>query len=283
MKLGTWTILLWLRLAGMTVLAAWAQDPGPTSIPVKLKDGYLVVAKGSIGPLNDLTFLLDTGTSRTLIDSHIAKQLQLQGPGHKLTVFDHEVEAQLVVLPDVRLGAIHALSPHVIVTNLSSVAQNFGLHADAVLGMDILHLGTFSIDYKSGRIWFGDSEPMASVVPLEDGQPYMILKARIDDFSVSLMIDTGCDDVVLFANRVPKGLKRGYFTESRALTFTEKAAPTQIGFGYLAVATSPAHKVKLKIISTGGNDMGYDGIVGVRALRASRIRFNFGEMTVSWK
>jgi hypothetical protein len=42
------------------------------------------------------------------------------------------------------------------------------------------------------------------------------------------------------------------------LTFTEKAAPTQIGFGYLAVATSPAHKVKLKIVSTGGNDMGYD-------------------------
>jgi Aspartyl protease len=126
MKLGTWTILLWLRLAGMTVLAAWAQDPGPTSIPIKLKDGYLVVAKGSIGRLNDLTFLLDTGTSRTLIDSHIAKQLQLEGLGHKLTVFDHEVEAQLVVLPDLRLGAIHAQSPHVIVTNLSSVAQNFG-------------------------------------------------------------------------------------------------------------------------------------------------------------
>jgi hypothetical protein len=60
-------------------------------------------------------------------------------------------------------------------------------------------------------------------------------------------------------------------------------APTQIGFGNLGVATSPAHKVKLKIISTGRNDMGYDGIVGVRALRASHIRFNFGEMTVSWK
>jgi predicted aspartyl protease len=283
MRLGTWTILLWLKLVGLTVLTAWAQDPGPTSIPIKLKDGYLVVAKGSIGRLNDLTFLLDTGTSRTLIDSHIAKQLQLEGLGHKLTVFDHEVEAQLVVLPDLRLGAIHAQSPHVIVTNLSSVAQNFGLHADAILGMDILRLGTFSIDYKSGRIWFGDSEPMESAVPVEDGQPYLILKARIDDFPVSLMIDTGCDDVVLFANRLPKGFKKGYFTESRALTFAEKAPPTQIGFGNLAVATSPAHKVKLKIISTGSNDMGYDGIVGVRALRASRIRFNFGEMTVSWK
>jgi hypothetical protein len=149
--------------------------------------------------------------------------------------------------------------------------------------MDILRLGTFSIDYKSGWICFGDGEPMASAVPVEDGQPYLILKARIDDFSVRLMIDTGCDDVVLFANRVPKGLKKGYFTESQALTFTEKAAPTQIGFGNLAVATSPGHKVKLKIISTGSNDMGCDGIVGVRALRASQILFSFGEMTVSWK
>src|ERR1700733_7317862 len=108
MKPGTWTILLWLGLAGITVSTARAQDPGPTSIPMKLKDGYLVVAKGSIGPLNDLIFLLDTGTSRTLIDSHIAKQLQLAGLSHKVTVFDHEVEAQSVVLPDLRLGAIHS-------------------------------------------------------------------------------------------------------------------------------------------------------------------------------
>jgi hypothetical protein len=76
-KLGTWKILLWLGLAGMTVLTAWAQDPDAISIAMKLRDGFLVVAKGSIGPLNDLTFLLDTGTSRTLIDSHVSKKLQL--------------------------------------------------------------------------------------------------------------------------------------------------------------------------------------------------------------
>jgi hypothetical protein len=41
--------------------------------------------------------------------------------------------------------------------------------------------------------------------------------------------------------------------------------------------------MKLKIISTGTNDMEYDGIVGVRALRASRIWFNFREMTAGWE
>jgi hypothetical protein len=67
---------------------------------------------------------------------------------YKLTVFDHEVDVKLVVLPDLRLGAIHAQSPQVIVTNLSGVAQRFGLHADAIVGMDILRLGSFAIDYR---------------------------------------------------------------------------------------------------------------------------------------
>src|ERR1700693_4756012 len=134
MKLGTWTVLLWLDLLGLTVLTAWAQGPGPTSIPIKVKDGYLVVAKGSIGSLDNLTFVVDTGTSRTLMDSRIAKRLQLTGVAHQLTVFYHEVEVKLVELPDLRLGAIHAQSPAVIVMDLSGVAQRFGLHADAVVG-----------------------------------------------------------------------------------------------------------------------------------------------------
>jgi predicted aspartyl protease len=283
MKLGTWKVLLWLELAGLTALTAWAQGPGPTSIPIKLKDGYVVVAKGSIGSLDNLTFIVDTGTSRTLMDSRIAKQLQLTGVAHKLTAFDHEIEVRLVELPELRLGAIHAQSPTVIVMDLSGVAQRFGLHADAVVGMDILRLGSFAIDYDSRRIWFSDTEPMPSALPLEQNQPYLIVKARLDDLPVTLMIDTGCEDVVLFANRFPKGLKKGYFQISQALTVAGEAPMTQIRSGKLGVGTLPAHMVRFQIIATGSNDMGYDGIVGVRALQASRIQFNFDQMTVSWR
>ena len=281
MKLGT--ILIWVELVALTVAPGWVQGATATSIPIELKDGYLVIAKGSIGGLHDLAFLLDTGTSRTMVDARIAKLLHLEGPGHTLTVFDREVKAQLVVLPDLQLGAVRAQSSSAIVKDLSGIRQNLGIQVDAVLGMDILRLETFSIDYNSKRIWFGDSEPTASSVPVEEGQPYLIVKARIDDFPVTLMIDTGCDDVALFANRLPNGFKKNYFKESRALTFAENSPPTQIGFGNLAVATFPAHKVSVKIISTGSNDMGYDGVVGVRALRASRIRFDFEQRTVSWR
>jgi hypothetical protein len=39
--------------------------------------------------------------------------------------------------------------------------------------------------------------------------------------------------------------------------------------------------VALRIIATGTNNMGYDGIVGVRALHASRMQFNYERMTVN--
>jgi hypothetical protein len=226
---------------------------------------------------------VDTGTSRTLIDSRIAKQLQLTGVAHKLTAFDHEIEVRLVELPDLRLGAIHAQAPAVIVMDLAGVAQRFGLHADVVVGMDILRLGSFSIDYSSRRIWFGDSGPAASALPLEPSPPYLIVKARLDDLPVHLMIDTGCEGIVLFANRLPEGLRRGYLPLSRALTVSGEAPLTQLISGKLRIGSFPDYEVTFRVIATGHNDMGYDGIVGVSALQASRIQFNFDQMTVSWR
>jgi len=276
--------LLWLQLVGLMAPMGWAQDSGTTSQSIRVKDGYLVITTGSIGDLNNLSFLLDTGTSRTLLDARIAKQLRLARVAHRLTVFDHEVEVKLVTLPELRLGAIQAQSPQVIATDLSGVAQRFGLHVDAVIGMDILRLRNFGIDYHFKRIWFDPEEPTATALASATrGQPYLIVRASIDDFPVALMIDTGCEDVILFRNRLPNGLRMDYPVPSRALTIAGEAPLEQIASGKLALGVSPAHKMRFHIIETGNNDMGYDGILGVRALRASQIHFNFDQSTVSWR
>jgi predicted aspartyl protease len=283
MKLRTWSFLLWLELVGCTFFG-WAQSPSKTWMPIELKDEYLVLAKGSIGSVNNLTFLVDTGTSRTLIDARIAKQLRLIGVDDKLTAFDRDVEVSLVILPNLQLGAIHAVSPRVIATDLSGVAKRFGFHVDAVIGMDILHLGSFSIDYDSKRIWFGASESVDSALSLESGiEPYLIMKARIDDVPVTLMIDTGCEGILLFANRLPDGLRKGPLQITRLLTVAGESPLMQSGSGTLSAGTISGHQVRFHIVGTGSNDMGFDGVVGVRALRASRIYFNFDRMTVTWR
>jgi len=97
------------------------------------------------------------------------------------------------------------------------------------------------------------------------------------------MIDTGCEDVILFRNRLPDGLRKDYSQPSQAFTVAGEAPLEQIASGKLVVGVSQAHKVKFHIIETGSNDMDYDGILGVRALHASRIHFNFDSRTVSWR
>jgi hypothetical protein len=99
------------------------------------------------------------------------------------------------------------------------------------------------------------------------------------------MIDTGCEGVVLFANRFPEGLRKraAPLQSSRALMVSGEAPLTRMISGKLGIGIVPGHEMTFRVIATGSNDMGYDGIVGVRALHASRIRFNFEQRTVSWR
>ena len=55
MRLGTWTILLWLKLVGLTVLTGWAQDPGPTVPDSSFTNAVGINAYGDIvGRFSDL-------------------------------------------------------------------------------------------------------------------------------------------------------------------------------------------------------------------------------------
>ncbi len=62
-----------------------------TCLSASFMTTYLVTSKGSAGGLTDLTLLVDTGTSTTPMDSHLADQLQLTGTADKLTAFDRDV------------------------------------------------------------------------------------------------------------------------------------------------------------------------------------------------
>lgn len=183
------------------------------------------------------------------------------------------------------LSTIHVHSPAVIATDLSSVAKRFGFRVDVILGMDILHLNNFSIDYKSRHICLGCAdEAKGTALPVESGsEPYLVIKARIDDLPVTLMIDTGHDGLTLFANRLPDKLNRNYSSVSRLLTVAGEAPLTQSGSGNLVAGGDAARNVRFYVAATGKNDMGFDGILGVHALHASLIRFDFERMTVSWK
>ena len=49
------------------------------TIRFDLYQGYFMVVHGSIGPLKNLNLFLDTGTTPTVLDSRLARKLNLQG------------------------------------------------------------------------------------------------------------------------------------------------------------------------------------------------------------
>ena len=69
-------------------------------VPFELYQHHLVVAKGSIGRLNGLNLLIDTGTIPSMVDSRIARKLHMQPESSMLVAFGQQVQIQSGVWKD---------------------------------------------------------------------------------------------------------------------------------------------------------------------------------------
>ncbi len=92
-------------------------------IPFKLYRGYVIVARGSVGNLKNLNFLIDTGTVPSLLDGRVAKKLRLTGTVEGVSIFTFSQtmpqEAECVTTRDVNLGPFHANVLPAVVRDLS--------------------------------------------------------------------------------------------------------------------------------------------------------------------
>jgi predicted aspartyl protease len=131
--------------------------PAQATIPLvilKAKDGEtLALARvrihGRVFP-----FLIDTGSSKTLVDVALARQLHLRTVGKpiKVTGVGCSETASKVRLKRWSIGG-QAL-PSIVTT--SSMIAGAGGKAFGLLGSDVLsHFGSISIDYAHGQLTLG--------------------------------------------------------------------------------------------------------------------------------
>ena len=71
----------------------------------ELYQHHLIVTKGSIGPLNGLSPLIDTGTIPSMVDRRIARKLHVQAEPAMLVAFGQRVAIQSTILDGFRIGA----------------------------------------------------------------------------------------------------------------------------------------------------------------------------------
>src|SRR5258707_2429908 len=98
----------------------------PVKLPFHLHWGYLVIIEGSIGNVQKLHFLVDTGAYPSVVDQKIAHTLGLAEKPARVTLANSSVQTRLVVLPSLLMGSVRVESLLVLTQDLSFFQKALG-------------------------------------------------------------------------------------------------------------------------------------------------------------
>jgi predicted aspartyl protease len=257
--------------------------PG-SALPFRLSSGYLIQVEGRIGGQAHLKFILDTGASITIVGQKIAQKLKLDAHPAQSFNFDRNLQWETATLPEVQFGPIRAANVAVLVGDLARYSE-FASKADAIIGMDLLKLSDVTIDFGIGKLIFDLTEPRTYSAGGDPMAQCLIVELLVQDRPVRLIVDTGLQGMVLYEERLRKSVP-----ELRTAGSIKNA--TMGGRMQVKQATLPDvivgnrnRQVPVVFLPSpaAGTLPGIDGIVGIAALQAHRVHFDFSRRTLTWE
>ncbi len=274
----TLAVVAWVLVSGSTRSSTETN----AEVPFELYQHHLVVTKGSVGGLNGRNLLIDTGTIPSMVDTRIARKLNLHPEPSILVAFGQQVRMQSATLDGFRIGSLQSGPVSAGVGDLSFLQ---GIRIDAIVGLDVLARTNFGIDYRTRTLTFGPRGREDQVAPLEIVWPFVTVRMTMAGQPIRLLIDTGSGDLVLFKTRMPAALSN----------------PLERGDKIVQYGSGPAHLRRLDLRSPSlgaymwdnlsawaldrvpdGYPPSIDGVLGVRALGCQRVHFDFDRGVFGW-
>ena len=172
-----------------------------------LEDGSVVVPV-TIGGTGSYRFVVDTGSSRTVISTRLWRALRLPVVAKTLMVTPGgRTEALVVRLAGLAIEARPEVTVAVAVTEADRYAA--GQQVDGLIGQDVLSSAVYTIDYERRVIvWHSSADVPGGVrLPLDvRNQRVLVTLPQYDGDprSLSLIPDSGSDGLVLFAHAQDK-------------------------------------------------------------------------------
>ncbi|MBZ5661982.1 MAG: retropepsin-like domain-containing protein [Acidobacteriia bacterium] len=235
---------------------------------MKIFHNYLLVAEGRLGnspqPRN---FVLDTGTSPSIINVTVANQLGIPTKSSTLADIGQIIPTQAATIPEIALGPVRAVSLPVQVENLSRLESDLGIPIAGILGLDVLSKSSFQLDYDKGQIAFGGISPEGIPVQFDAQSAIAVAKVKIDGRATRMLVDTGTDRVVLFGgNFADLAWLSPRDTSQRGRSLVNREMPVQV-FSAPDIVVGERHFSKERAyLVPGSTDPAFDGLLGVRAL-----------------
>lgn len=256
---------------------------GPVTLPVSLHDGYLVVVRASIEGLGEQHFIIDTGSSCSVLHEDLAKTLKLRSRKSRQTVFGKHYRFKEAILPSLRLGRLRFENVRVQLAKVDFSKFSKQLHVEGLLGLNVLKNVATEIDYGVKRVRFGPIRRGVNSVDVYCNLPYIPIPIRLAGQTLHLSLDTGSEKVILYLRRVERKLQLNPTNELLKLRFLNRSGilrktllkDVQIGGQFYAVLEAFTMDVQpLKY--------GPDGYLGPRSLSLNRLALDFKNGVVGW-
>jgi predicted aspartyl protease len=258
--------------------------PVPVRLPIRLFWNYLVMVEGSIGNVQKLHFLVDTGAYPSIVDQKIARNLGLAEQSARVNLANKSIPTGRVILPSLIVGPVRAEALPVLTQDLSYMQKAVGYKVDAIIGLDVLRRSSFTIDYKSKEIRFGPVEGLTFSAPFDTDEPVVTIRTRVQNHQLRLVVDTGSPDVMLFESRMPDsaGLQTLGTQETVNASGTLRLRKVWIPEVYLGQERIGGQAA---FIVNDHKDAGddFDGVLGVKAPQKSKVAFDFERRSFWWE
>jgi predicted aspartyl protease len=274
-------LFLWEPVRAQEMISA--TTPLEREISFRSAHGYLIVVQGQIGNLDKLSFILDTGTTRSMISRKLADNLGLERHPFQLLNFGKSVSVECAIVPIVRIGPIRKTNVQLVVLDLAHYSR-FADNVDGIIGMDLLDRNNFTVNFAARKVLFNTVSPDATMRPAQSQRNCVTVTIEIQGQPVTLVLDTGVQGILLFERRL----------YSRIPALRTSGPPAEANIGGLVRAkqvTLPDVHLGSRILRPDvllidappdGVLPGIDGFLGTGPLMARRINFDFVTGTLRW-
>jgi len=188
----------------LSALSVTTSAAGRRTTPFDLRDDGSIVVPVTIGGTGPYLFVIDTGSSRTVISARLWRTLRLPVLAQTVMVTPAGRDLAYVVrLDGVAVGGGPAVNVRAAV--LPAVPDAAGQHIDGLIGQDVLAALVYTIDYRErALIWHAPDDPLPGVrLPLliRDNRVLVSLAQRDGDPNpLQFIPDSGSDGLVVFAH-----------------------------------------------------------------------------------
>jgi len=211
-------VMRWWLFAGVLMLLAGCSagrsrpviaQPGRATLPsvtvvlpAQLVGNFLIV-EGKGDRTFTPRFLIDTGSSVTLVSPSLARRLQAReggaaAPRVRVTGADGTVsELARGTLRRLDLGEARFDDVDILLYDCSALSAHLGVRIDGVLGFPLFRDVVLTLDYPGNRVVLqraaGATLPSGTLIPFDDARKTPLVTVRLGDRSLVALIDSGSD------------------------------------------------------------------------------------------